>query len=194
LRTGAREAAAEVLSLVVDERDVQRARALWSDALLGSLPGVSAAIVPDLLRLFAGDPPSLVHQRRRHAAELADLGEPGGVPGEAFLALCARFGVSVEEALPVAARLRQLFPSTDPAGLLGACSVLWPAVSPWRDWAGLLSVLRSFPVQREWTLAAFAQGLAAWAPVFDDPYDLLRAVQRRLAERVPLAEVLASPP
>lgn len=213
LPTGAREAAASVLSLLLDARDVARARAAWSDATLTALAGtglagagsagtgptgLDGASVVDLLRLFGGDLPSTVARRRAGAAEVDERGGADVVwspaPLAPFLALCGRVGVTPARALPVTQRLRQLFPASDPAALLDACEALWPAVAPWDDWEGLHAVLRALPVQREWRIGAFARRLGAWAAAFDDPYDLLRALHTGTARGAPLAEVLALDP
>lgn len=197
LPTGARAAAATVLSLALDPRDVAAAAAAWSDDALAALRGVDLpdARVLDLFRLFGGDRPS---ELTRRDAAVADLSARGArwvaAPAAGFLTLCAELPAPPVEVLPLAQRLRQLFPASDPPALLAACRTLLPALAPWADWTGALSVLRALPVQREWTVPRFAERLAVWARAHEDPYDLLRALNAGLARRVPLAELLAEAP
>ncbi len=199
-RNGARDAAAAVLSLVLDPADVADAVARWDDTTLGALlsSGLDAERGLALLRLFGGDTPSEVGRRRAVLAELRDRGvevaEPKRAPAGSvagFVAVCAASDVPVTQAFPLAETLQRRFPAAGPRDVLAACERLFPRFAAWDDWMGALSLLRALPTQREYALPAFAEDFSRWIARADDPYAALKRLHALEGGGArPLAEVL----
>lgn len=200
LQNGARHAAAGILGLVLDPADVAAALATWDDATLGALQraGLEGAKADALLRLFAGDRPGAVAQRRAVLAELRDRGVSVAAPRAhtsasvaRFVDLCAEVEAPMTLALPVAEALSRRFPAATPAELLAACEALFVRFAEWHDWMGALALARCLPTQREYPLAAAAPTLVAWLGTVDDPYAAVKRLSTLEANGArPLAEVL----
>ena len=197
---GARAAAAAVLSLALDPADVAASLARWDDDTLGAL--LAAGLDGDkglaLLRLFGAELPGAGARRRAVIAELRDRGvdvpdlrAPAGASVARFVALCGEVGVDVSQAVPVAEALARRFPAAGPRDVLDACITLFHLFGRWQDWMGVLSLLRSIPVQREYSLAACAPALARWLADAEDPYVALKHLHSLEGGGArPLAEVL----
>ena len=108
-----------------------------------------------------------------------------------FVALCGEVGVDVSQAVAVAETLARRFPAAGPVDVLDACITLFHLFGRWQDWMGVLSLLRSIPVQREYSLTACAPALARWLADAEDPYVALKHLHALEGGGArPLAEVL----
>lgn len=194
------DAAAAVLSLVLDPADVAAARAAWTAPVLSSLRGaaLSAEDTVALLRLFSAEAPTAQARRRALLRELADQGvpvpdlpaAPAADPG-ALLALCPRLDLPPSLAVQLAQQLARRFPAARPPELLAALEALLPRWARWGDWMGVLSLVRALPVQRAYPLASFREDVAAWDADLPDPYAALRRLHAQSAGGTrPLPEIL----
>ncbi|MFT5686011.1 MAG: UDP-N-acetylglucosamine--N-acetylmuramyl-(pentapeptide) pyrophosphoryl-undecaprenol N-acetylglucosamine transferase [Myxococcota bacterium] len=188
---GARHAAARILSLVCPPEDVQRAAETLTPALIGRLGGEGWGLSEGLevVRLLSGATPSAIAQR----AAMPELTE--GVSAErigGFFDLCRRCDIPTDIAISLLHGIYRKFPAARGGALLDGVEALFTCWAPFEDWMGAVSLMRAIPVQRQLTLAVFAERIARWLAGQDELFDALRDFTREEGHgRRSVAETLA---
>ncbi|MDG1484046.1 MAG: hypothetical protein P8R54_30925 [Myxococcota bacterium] len=174
---GARHAAARILSLVCPPEDVDRAVKILSPSLIGQLEGEGWGLSQGLeaVRLLSGAMPSAI--ARRAAQQELMKGVSAARIGD-FFALCHRCAVPTDIALSLLNAIHRKFPAARGSSLLGGVEVLFSCWSPFEDWMGAVSLMRAIPVQRQLSLAMFAEEVSAWLAGQDELFDALREFSR----------------
>jgi hypothetical protein len=157
-RNGARQAALEVLSLVLPAADVEMAAGLLTPELVGVLhrwtvPGRAGREAP------------------RKALALTRMLGPGT---SALATLCEAHDVPFDTAFSLVNGLRRKFPAADGASLVEAAQTLFPVWARFDDWMGAISLMRAIPTQRTLAVSRFAALVARWLVDEEDLFDALR--------------------
>jgi hypothetical protein len=214
-RSGAARAAVALLEMVLPPRDVQHAAAAFPAALLGHpiARALPTADLIELVRHLGGEVPSRWRERAAAGLELVDAGHlhgevpsdgPRGAPVLDTLDRVAATGLPISAIVPVIGALARRWPAAGGRALSAALATLLPALAPYDDAAGAISLLRALPSPRAWSLGAAATELAGWldawraggGDLFDAQRALLRADpggQRGLSETLRLLRVQAPP-
>ncbi len=202
---GARAAAIEVLAQVLPRADVEHAASLFTPevlAAIGRAGGRADRRLHDLLAALGGPAPAEAARRAELLAELADEGavisvrpEPPAPPAaariERFLHAAEAAGAPWDEASTIALGLRRVFPAASPAELVDTCATLFDSLARFRDWMGVVSLVRALPIQRGYPPAKFVSDLRRWLDRQDDLFDALRALTHlEGAGKRPLPDVL----
>ena len=157
-RNGARDAAAEVLSMILPPQEVARARQLLS-------PEVVQRLTTGGWELGQG----------LHAVRL--LGGEGD-PVVPFLALCDELDVPPALAVRLLQALHAKFPAARGAALLDGVRALFACWAPFDDWMGAVSLMRAVPTQRQLGLVPFTADLTAWLGDQESLFDAVRDFTR----------------
>lgn len=199
-RNGARVAAAELLRLLLPDAQVDAAEALIGDAIL------RAAVERGLPEeLFITTAQALAPDHRQDPASSDAAPDAASAGAVELISDAAARGLPVEAALRATIFFTRRLPAATVRDRIDAARRLLDAATPFRDWAGIHALLKSFANERADTAAFVSELCAFLAALFrrgEDPYrgiahlvagqtstgagagsnlEMLRAAMRRLA-------------